>query len=185
MNMHCTAGCLAIRDGGNWKFKDEEVDRVLAERGGGMGGDLDDLIKPLGLDDEDSGDDMGSILVSEQELGMSGESASSTVIGKTADAAKSAADSDIQLAGDSGKSSSDVKLLKPGSDLNLGGSDISLAGVSDLKLASEGGTGKAGSDISLGSGKLDFATDGARFGRRRFGARRQRYRQRCDPRWRR
>jgi hypothetical protein len=154
----------AMRDGGTWKFKEDEIERVLSERAGGgsaIGGDLDDLIKPLSLDDDDSGDDLGSILVSEQELGKSGESTSSTVIGKTIEPKKGGADSDITLAGDSDKGSSDVQLVKPGSDLNLGTSDVDLAAQSDLKLAGEGGTGKAGSDVSLGSGKLDFATDSA------------------------
>jgi hypothetical protein len=154
----------AMRAGGGWMFKEEEIERVLAERAGGsggVGGDLDDLIKPMDLDD-DSDDDLGSILVSEQELGKSGESTSSTVIGKTVEP-KGGADSDITLAGDSDKhGSSDVQLVKPGSDLNLATtSDVDLAAQSDLKLAGEGGTGKAGSDVSLGSGKLDFATDSA------------------------
>ncbi len=165
LEMRQRGDIFAIRDGGNFKFKEEEVERVISERGGGMGNELDDLISPSLLDDDDSGDDMGSILVSEQELGVSGESASSTVIGKTAD--RSAAESDITLASESGiSSSSDVQLVKPGSDLNLagsdiGGSEISIGTGSDLQLDSEGGTGKAGSDISIGSGKLDFATDSA------------------------
>src|SRR5687767_2084851 len=86
------------RDGGSWKFKTDEVERVKGERGGTMsdpfGGDdltfkdtdsltqhdltLSDLSQepPMeALEDE-------SILVSEEALGHSGESTSSTVIGK-------------------------------------------------------------------------------------------------------
>lgn len=164
IEMRSRGEIYGYRDGGSWKFKDDEVERVIAERAGGgssIGGDLDDLIRPLSLD-EDSGDDLGSILVSEQELGKSGESTSSTIIGKAVES--SGGDSDIRLAGDSTKGNlSDVQLVTPGSDLNLANaSDVQLAGTSDLKLSDEGGTGKqSGSDVTLGSGKLDFATDSA------------------------
>lgn len=162
IEMRSRGEIYGYRDGGSWKFKEEEVERVLAERGAGsgLGGDLDDLIKPLSLDDDDSGEDIGSILVSEQELGAS-ESTSSTVIGKVMEG-QNTAESDIQLASESGKSAlSDVQLVMPGSDLNLAAaSDIELAGGSDK--ASGSGTGKqTGSDVTLGSGKLDFTTDSA------------------------
>jgi hypothetical protein len=118
----------------------------------------------MDLEDSDSGDDLGSILVSEQELGKSGESTSSTIIGKSPPVG-SGSESDIRLAGDSSKASaSDVQLVTPAgsSDLNLAStSGVTLAGASDLKLAG-GDTGKhSASDIMLGSGKLDFATDSA------------------------
>lgn len=166
IEMRSRGEIYGYRDGGTWKFKTDEIERVIAERAGGgssIGGDLDDLIQPLSLDD-DSGDDLGSILVSEEELGKSGESTSSTIIGKLSEA-KGGGDSDITLAAsDSTKGNiSDVQLVSPGSDLNLAGaSDVELAGMSDLKLSDEGGTGKqTGSDVTLGSGKMDFATDSA------------------------
>lgn len=167
IEMRSRGEIYGYRDGGSWKFKEDEVERVLADRAGGgsaIGGDLDDLIKPMSLDD-DSGDDLSSILVSEQELGKSAESTSSTIIGKSAEPASGGTDSDIMLAAsDSTKGSvSDVQLVSPGSDLNLAAaSDVQLVGGSDLKLTDEGGTGKqSGSDVTLGSGKLDFATDSA------------------------
>lgn len=167
IEMRSRGEIYGYRDGGSWKFKEDEVERVLADRAGGgsaIGGDLDDLIKPMSLDD-DSGDDLSSILVSEQELGKSAESTSSTIIGKSAEPASGGTDSDIMLAAsDSTKGSvSDVQLVSPGSDLNLAAaSDVQLVGGSDLKLTDDGGTGKqSGSDVTLGSGKLDFATDSA------------------------
>lgn len=168
IEMRSRGEIYGYRDGGSWKFKEDEVERVINERAGGgssIGGDLDDLLQPMSLDD-DSGDDLGSILVSEQELGHSGESTSSTIIGKAIEPVGSAGDSDITLAAsDSTKGSlSDVQLVSPGaSDLNLAStSDVTLAGTSDLKLSDEGGTGKqSGSDVTLGSGKMDFATDSA------------------------
>jgi hypothetical protein len=165
MEMRSRGDIFAIRDGGNWKFKEDEIARVLSERAGGgsaIGGDLDDLIAPVSLDD-DSSDDLDSILVSEQELGKSGESTSSTIIGKVNES-RGGGDSDITLASDSSKGNlSDVQLVSPGSDLNLAAtSGVELAGLSDLKLSEDGGTGKqAGSDVALGSGKLDFTTDSA------------------------
>lgn len=169
IEMRSRGEIYGYRDGGSWKFKEDEVERVIAERAGGGSaignvGDLDDLIAPISLDD-DSGDDLGSILVSEQELGKSGESTSSTIIGKSSEP-KGGLDSDITLASDSAKGNlSDVQLVSPGkgSDLNLAAtSDVQLAGTSDLKLTDEGGTGKqSGSDVTLGSGKLDFTTDSA------------------------
>ncbi|MGA2254730.1 MAG: helix-turn-helix domain-containing protein [Thermoguttaceae bacterium] len=93
------------RDGSDWKFKAEDVDRVAEERGVG--------------DQGDSGD---NVLASEIELGQSDPGLSGTVIG--ADKNRSSAESDIHLV------DSDVKLVpdKPSvSDLNLLESGIDLA----------------------------------------------------------
>lgn len=74
------------RDGGNWKFKQEDIDKLIANRAtADEEGDFAEM-------DEDP----DSILLSEVELGQSGESTSSTIIGGRA--SKDAADSDIQLA---------------------------------------------------------------------------------------
>ena len=94
------------RDGADWKFKPEDIERVAAERGAGG-------------NEEDS----DNVLASEIELGQSDPGLSGTVIG--ADKSKTPAESDIHLV------ESDVKLAQGEtnvSDLNLQGSDIDLAG---------------------------------------------------------
>jgi hypothetical protein len=99
------------RDGSDWKFKTEDVDRVAAERGSAGG--------------VDDGDD---VLASEIELGHSDPELSGTVIG--ADKNQSPAESDIHMAGSDVKLASDVKHAagKGGtSDLNLLESGIDLA----------------------------------------------------------
>ena len=77
------------RDGSSWKFKAEDVDKLIAERAAlpaeGAGGEFAEM-----------DDDLDSILLSEVELGESGPGTSSTVIGKT-DAPPSP-ESDIQIA---------------------------------------------------------------------------------------
>ena len=83
------------RDGSSWKFKAEEVERVATDRGVVLGksssldltaatkndDDLDNLL--VGVE-EDSDDDVGSVLVSEEELGHSGEATSSTLMSGSA-----------------------------------------------------------------------------------------------------
>src|SRR5687767_9164455 len=101
------------RDGGSWKFKTDEVDRVMTERGETVGDPFaaDDLTfkDPESFTQHDltrsstlgempiEGIEDDSILVSEEALGHSGESTSSTVIGK-GKKGESPHDSDIQLA---------------------------------------------------------------------------------------
>ncbi len=138
------------RDGANWTYKTEEVERVIAERGGsGVLGDeaFDGLLAGLSSPTQAG----GPILVSEEELGRSPEGTSSTIIGKK-DSVKSAGDSDLQLApeGDIGLS-------------GIGGKQASgILGGSDLKLGGSGtGTGsglKGGSDVDLGGG-LELGDD--------------------------
>lgn len=94
------------RDGADWKFKAEDIERVSAERGAGGHEDAND-----------------NVLASEFELGHSDPGLSGTVIG--ADKKRSPAESDIH------RMESDVKLVqdKTGlSDLNLLESGIDLAG---------------------------------------------------------
>ena len=93
------------RDGADWKFKTEDIDRVAAERASGGPGEDD------------------NVLASEIELGHSDPGLSGTVIG--ADKSASTAESDIRLA------QSDVKLAEGqsgASDLNLMESGLDLAG---------------------------------------------------------
>ncbi len=138
------------RDGASWKFKEEEVERIKQELLSPAGGADDDLLtfddtgSSLELDD----DDHESILVSEEELGHSGETTSSTIIGKAGEAL--AADSDLTL--DTSGDGSDLSFM-PAAE----GTDLSL--VDDAALDSElsldepalGGSG-IGSDVSLVAG---------------------------------
>ena len=93
------------RDGADWKFKTEDIDRAAAERGAG------------GSDDDDN------VLASEIELGASDPGLSGTVIGGDKGGGGNP-ESDIHLA------HSDVKLAGGSSlsELGLHGSDINLAG---------------------------------------------------------
>jgi len=140
------------RDGANWTYKSEEVERVLAERGGGSGvigsEEFDNLLADLSSPTHPA-TGSGPILVSEESLGRSPEGTSSTIIGKKDDA-RSAGDSDLQLAPEGDLAGSGIK---PTSGI-LGGSDLKLTG-------SGTGTGsgiKGGSDVDLGGG-LELGDD--------------------------
>ena len=88
------------RDGGSWKFKGEDIDKAIADRATAeQEGEFAEL-------DEDP----DSILLSEVELGGSGESTSSTIIGGRS-SKKNAAESDIQLA--QPKPESDIQAPSP------------------------------------------------------------------------
>lgn len=80
------------RDGADWKFKVEDIDRMAQERR---------AAKPAASAEEDGGD----VLLSEVELGQSELGTSGTVIGMES-RGRSTTDSDIQLAG------SDIKTSK-------------------------------------------------------------------------
>ncbi|HUG71596.1 MAG TPA: excisionase family DNA-binding protein [Pirellulaceae bacterium] len=145
VEMRSNGEIRGFRDGASWKFKDDEIERAkaeLADSGGGLADELlsfDDVGSSLDLEDDES------ILVSEEELGHSGESTSSTIIGK---ASKSlAADSDLTLT--SADNDSDLELAPSGkgSDLTLAGD----AGIDSNLLLDEpdaGGSG-VGSDVTL------------------------------------
>jgi hypothetical protein len=108
------------RDGADWKFKSEDIDRAAAQRGAGG--------------QDDAGD---NVLASEIELGQSDPGLSGTVIGS--DKNRSPAESDIRLA-----EGSDVKPA-PGttgaSDFNLQESGIDLAGPKQPAKAKHGDVG--------------------------------------------
>ena len=107
------------RDGADWKFKTEDIERAAAERGAGG--------------QDDAGD---NVLASEIELGQSDPGLSGTVIG--ADKNRSSAESDIHLA------ESDVKLAQDkigASDFNLVESGIDLAGPKQPAGAKHGDVG--------------------------------------------
>ena len=174
VEMRSRGDIFGYRDGGSWKFKPEEIERVAAEMLGGA------------LDEDPAG---SSILVSEQELGPTGSKHGST-IGSDINIAgdSSEADSDVALVADPG-SGSDVRLVAgknsdeprlsldddDDDELSLAGDDDSLPGGSGtssdvnfgvsadsaIKLGS--GTG-VGSDIPLSGSDafdLDLGTDGS------------------------
>lgn len=104
------------RDGADWKFKTEDIDRAAAERGAAAASD-------------ESSD---NVLASEIELGASDPGLSGTVIG--AERGPSGAESDIHLASDlkiaeKKPAASDANLLE--SDLNLAGSKAGGAKLGD------------------------------------------------------
>jgi excisionase family DNA binding protein len=167
------------RDGGSWKFKDSELDRVAAELGGkGAGASSEDSISALDdgestfegdlgdLVDFDGGKDDSlegsSILVSDASR-LKGSGIGSSIIG--GDNAKADGDSDIKLASDSDVNldeGSDLKLASSGVGLDEGGSG-SHSGDSDVSLAAD----EQGSDVKLVPGDSgsfaasdsDFVTD--------------------------
>lgn len=156
VEMRSRGEIFGYRDGSSWKFKSEEIDRVQSE----LGGDA--------LDEEAGG---SSILVSERQVGPSG-SKSGSVIG--AGSSDISLDSELKMAADDSRLGSDVALVpdpKSGSGVKLvnrspgkgsgvdldkaGSSDI--AGISDLQLHEEGGSG---SEVELGSDLKLMSADG-------------------------
>lgn len=166
------------RDGGSWKFKPEDVEKVIADR---------DAIEQEG-EYAELDEDPDSILLSEVELGQSNESTSSTIIGGKPHRIDSTED-DIKLA--QPKHDSDINLdaaldtdVKSGSDVVTGGSgvspmfdeldnlDLEMPSAADSGITSglavpekkaEGGSG-AGSEIAMGSDALKFEGSGLAFG---------------------
>jgi len=176
------------RDGGNWKFKPEDVERLVAERG-----TLEDEGEFAEMDE-----DPDSILLSEVELGQSDESTSSTIIGGK-QSLKNPTQDDIQIAQPKPPAppKHDSAILdsaldagtKGDSAIDPGGSGVSPlfdeldtldlempsaadSGISstglvpgsaideDVKLESNAG----GSDIVMGSDALKFEGSGLAFG---------------------
>ena len=109
------------RDGGSWKFKQDDVERLATDRSGMSPSPGGSGILPVDL----SGDDQDQVVLSEFELGDSGPG-SSTVIG-----------------GGAKKPDSDLKLNDSGLDL-AGSSDLFLAGNSGLSLADSSPSNKSG-----------------------------------------
>lgn len=174
---------FGYRDGSSWKFKMEEIERVLSERGSEIRSDssilsandedFENLISGLSskIQAEKSAEESESILVSEEELGESA-TGKSTIIGKGGLKTPPSAESDLTLgsASDILKTGDSGNLLEaPSSKLNLG--DASDVHASAINLAGPGGSGtgdmplvKGGSGTGdmpkadLGSG-LDFDDD--------------------------
>lgn len=117
------------RDGASWKFKPEDVERLAAKRAGEASGLASGNTGAAGSPPVEGGDDEGDdmVLLSEFELGESGPSTSSTVIGKPGENIPGH-DSDIQIGG--------------GSDVRIGGSSAKALGGSSGKVIGGGSSGK-------------------------------------------
>ncbi len=169
---------FGYRDGASWKFKMEEIERVAEERGVELKGgaaaaasaDEPDFEEELGaaggsdlqlspLDNDEAGAEEESVLVSEESLGASGESTSSTIIGKSG-AEEVSEDSDLKLAAEEGSTGSEVELVQDaaGTDLNLiaGGSDAlaadEVAADDQVAAGDEAPTTEPSTDKLIGTG---------------------------------
>ena len=118
------------RDGADWKFKAEDIDRLAAQR--------------ASSDSASASDEDGDVLLSEVELGHSDPGLSGTVIG--ADKRVNPAESDIRLA------EGDFSL---GSDIQLASSGIELG---EEKKPAAGGKGAAAGKVSQFE-ELDMTLD--------------------------
>jgi len=178
-----------FRDGGDWKYKQEDLERLKAEMdderaekagGGASNENEEEWTGDSHMSDVELelNDDLDSILLSEVEMGGSAKEGMSTIIGKMSeDAALDAdlppagtsrtvvnptGDSGVTLGNDSGitlSSDSEISLADGG-----GGSSIPLGMDSDVKLAvssSDIGTKAPGgsSDKLFGSDALRLSDD--------------------------
>ncbi|HEX5106644.1 MAG TPA: helix-turn-helix domain-containing protein [Pirellulaceae bacterium] len=157
VEMRSRGEIFGYRDGASWKFKLEEVERVIGERGSRIGtgesailsandDEFESLISGLSskILAEKAQEESESVLVSEEELGLSA-TGQSTIIGKGKQPVEVAGDSDLKLAEEAPSkpasgTGSDKLLEAPGSKLNLGGESDVLGG-SDLKVSGGSGTG--------------------------------------------
>ncbi len=165
----------AYRDGASWKFRADEVERMVEEgvpelpppSDIGLGEDssamleADDTVTAdasdfvLDTSDEPS-DPSDSILLSEEELGESVGPAGSTIIGKSS---LDSEDADLELALDDDTSGpeSDVKLASPDMSDVLSDDD---EGVLELEL--ESNSGGAGAFENLEELEIDLAAESSR-----------------------
>jgi len=156
VEMRSKGDIFGYRDGASWKFKTEEVQRVIRERGvegrpGADSGilsandeDFENLISGLSskilAEKAQEESESGSVLISEQELGVSA-TGQSTIIGKGKDAEQKAAESDLRLADSNVLGGGSDKLIEaPGNRLDAASASDVLHG-SDLKSATGSGTG--------------------------------------------
>jgi hypothetical protein len=171
IEMRSKGSIFGYRDGASWKFKVDEVERVIRERGvenrdsdsgiiDANDDEFENLISGLSskilADKAQEGSESGSVLVSEQELGVSA-TGQSTIIGK-GELERKASDSDLRLADDSSKDllggGSDKLIEAPPSKLDKASASDVLHG-SDINLTSGSGTGEmpvakpGGSSLSL------------------------------------
>src|SRR3954468_3462600 len=171
VDMRSKGAIFGYRDGASWKFKVDEVERVIRERGveardsdSGIlnAGDeeFEHLISGLSskilADKAQEESEPGSVLISEEELGVS-STGHSTIIGKGAESEPKASDSDLRLADDSNKDilggGSDKLIEAPGNKVELAGASDVLHG-SDILMKSGSGTrdmpkAKSGSGLNV------------------------------------
>ncbi|MBX3415327.1 MAG: helix-turn-helix domain-containing protein [Pirellulales bacterium] len=154
---------FGVRDGANWKYKEQDVARLAEElREQAENPALSDSGEIADLPLDFSDDDADVVLASERELGESDPHTSSTIIGRPG--AQGAEESDIRLVTDDDRrsaGSSGVKLVAasdpatPGSDVRLVAEDSSV----DLSLDDRPGPTLAGSesDIILSDDAVDVS----------------------------
>src|SRR5437016_5086298 len=175
VEMRSKGTIFGYRDGASWKFKVDEVERIIRERGvearesdSGIlnAGDdeFENMISGLSskilADKAQEESEPGSVLISEQELGVS-STGHSTIIGKGAESEPKASDSDLRLAGDSDKDilggGSDKLIEAPGNKIELAGASDVLHG-SDILVKPGSGTGDMPA-MKPGSGGLHLDDD--------------------------
>ena len=141
------------RDGASWKFKEDDVQRLIDERKAGS--------EQSAAEFEELDENVDSILLSEVELGQSTSSTSSTVIGKSY--MPPSTEDDIQIAqpgqrpADKATEMSDVRLASD-SDLVTGGSGLSTK-FDDLDTLDLDLPDAEASGISLGSSAVSLPED--------------------------
>jgi hypothetical protein len=200
--MRSKGNIFGYRDGASWKFKVDEVERVIRERGveardsdSGILNANDDEFENMisGLSSKILADkaqeESGSVLISEQELGVS-STGHSTIIGKGKESEPRPSDSDLRLADDSGKnilgpddSSKDIlgggsdklieapsnKLDKASASDVLHGSDLNIipatgSGTGEMPIAKKAGSSgglQLDDDLSLGEDEDIGSSDSA------------------------
>ena len=138
---------FGIKDGANWRFKPEEIDRYKSDRE--SGGSQSDEAFYLPVDEPESQEDDAG-LVTEELVGSAGPSGSTIGSGgfddDEGDSDLSLGDSDVKLAGDS-----DVKLI-PDNDSGSGGSGLRLIPSGSSGVGSDAGLDSGSSGSGLGSG---------------------------------
>jgi hypothetical protein len=149
------------RDGDQWKFKQEDVERLrddlAAEKSDG-GMSWETAGEPSTGDSEEielqMSDDLDSILLSEIELGKSGTEGPSTIIGKK-DKGAASDDDDINIIGD------DKSVTHPHDS-----PDVTLASSSGLSFGTGTGSGLGDSGLSLGGSDIQLAATGSEVGKK-------------------
>ena len=149
VEMRSNGDIHGYRDGGSWKFKAEEIERVAAELGTSASADdsLDDLLADDSIELSETEPGGSSVLVS-NEGDPDDDRPSSTVIGQSG-SADLGADSDLRLIPD--EESGDVSLVSSDDQSGDG-----LAPDSDMLVADN----KQGS-LSEGSEDLSLSVDDA------------------------
>jgi len=182
VEMRSKGAIFGYRDGGSWKFKVDEVERVIRERGveardsdsgilNANDDEFENLISGLSskilADKAQEESEPGAVLISEQELGVSA-TGQSTIIGKGKEAEQRPSDSDLRLADDSSKDilggGSDKLIEAPGNKLDLASASDVLHG-SDIHIQAGSGTGempaskKAGSSAAMNQNDLQLGEE--------------------------